>query len=210
MVKLKMYIDGFNLYHAIVALNQPSLKWLNPIKLAESFLNKGEELRGVHFFTSIATDDGAKYKRHMNYLRAIQGVGVITHEGNFIRVDRVCQKMARRCSFKEEKRTDVSIAVKMLADAYADAYDRLILVTADSDQVPTIEHLKERFPEKHVTVAVPPERLNIARELCAAADRHAELKASRLQACALPRNVYRGDGKFVATMPALYIDTADR
>jgi uncharacterized LabA/DUF88 family protein len=33
--------------------------------------------------------------------------------------------------------------------------DRAILITGDSDQVPTISLVKENFPRKHITVVVP-------------------------------------------------------
>jgi uncharacterized LabA/DUF88 family protein len=205
MRKLKMYIDGFNLYHAIANLNNPELKWLNPIKLAESFLRPGEELDGVEFFTAIATSDGAKYKRHSNYLNALESVGVRTHRGNFQKVDKLCIRHERSCPFREEKRTDVAIGVKVVSDAYDGNFDRAILVTADADQVPVIELVRCRFADKSITVAVPPGRLQIAHQLCKVAHEHKELKAGRLKACMFPRSVYDDRGKFVAAMPAIYI-----
>jgi uncharacterized LabA/DUF88 family protein len=205
MRKLKMYIDGFNLYHAIAQLNNPQLKWLNPVKLAESFLRPGEELVGVDFFTAISTADGAKYKRHFNYIQAIESVRVKTYRGHFQNIDKICTRHDRRCPFREEKRTDVAIAVKAVSDAFDGRFDRMILVTADADQVPVIEQIRDRFPEKTVTMAVPPGRLNIAYQLCSLAHEYRELKAGRLKACMFPRSVYDAKGKFVAAMPAIYI-----
>ena len=114
--------------------------------------------------------------------------------------------MDRSCFFHEEKRTDVAIALKVLSDAYSDAYDHVILLTSDSDQVPTIQAVRDTFPQKRITVAIPPGRAAIARELAAIAHRHVEITPSRLAACMFGRNVYDASGKFVAAMPALYLE----
>ncbi len=92
-----------------------------------------------------------------------------------------------------------------MGDAYANLFDRMILVTADADQVPTIQHIRERFPGKRAMIAVPPGRLTIARQLCESAHEHREVKAGRLEACMLPRSVYDTAGRFIAAMPAIYI-----
>lgn len=47
-----------------------------------------------------------------------------------------------------EKQTDVNIAISIIE--FADEYDILILVTADSDQVAAIGLLKQKYPEKTV------------------------------------------------------------
>jgi hypothetical protein len=113
--KVRCYIDGFNLYHAIEALKKPHLKWLNLMKLAESFIREGEILDEVHFFTALSTSNGQKYKRHTNYMAALESVGVKVHRGEFQSVSRFCNRHERMCPFQEEKRTDVGIAVKCYA-----------------------------------------------------------------------------------------------
>ena len=55
----------------------------------------------------------------------------------------------------EEKRTDVSIGIWMLDDAYQDRCDNLILVSGDSDLVPAVQMVKSRFPLKKILVYVP-------------------------------------------------------
>ena len=55
----------------------------------------------------------------------------------------------------EEKRTDVNIAVEMLDDAYQDCCDVLIVVSGDSDLVPAIQKVRDRFADKTVFVYVP-------------------------------------------------------
>lgn len=51
--RVAVYVDGFNLYHAIDELNVPKLKWLNLDALARSLLRPQETLVKCHYFTSI-------------------------------------------------------------------------------------------------------------------------------------------------------------
>jgi uncharacterized LabA/DUF88 family protein len=64
----------------------------------------------------------------------------------------------RDFSAPEEKRTDVNIAVTMLLDCFHDRVDTLVLVSADSDQIPTIQAIRNNFPSKSLKAYFPPER----------------------------------------------------
>jgi uncharacterized LabA/DUF88 family protein len=86
------------------------------------------------------------------------------HEGNFKQSTKKCITTQKNCKSYEEKQTDVAIAVKLVSDALADSYDRAILVTADSDQIPTARFLSI-LPDKDLTLLYPPGRQTHAREL---------------------------------------------
>jgi uncharacterized LabA/DUF88 family protein len=204
MKRIRVYIDGFNIiYHAIDALQRPQLKWLNHRQLAESFVRPGERLDEVHFFTAVLRWDRAKQQRHVNYLAALRAVGVVIHESRFAKVDRRCRAFGKICPFHEEKQTDVGIAVKMVTDAMSARVDRLILLTADSDQIPTAKFIKS-LPGVSLTLVYPPNRGSYARDLGAhIPDRH-ELSAGRLGTCIFPRTVKNASGKAVAFRPAVY------
>ena len=203
---VNVYIDGFNLYHAIAAQKDHGLKWVSLWSLGKSFLRPQEELGRVIFFTAILTWDREKQQRHKNFIRAQQAQGVEIVESNFRKVSRHCRIMERNCARHEEKQTDVAIAVAMLIDAMQDAYDRAILITADSDQVPLLRELRRSFPDKTITLAAPPERGGEARELGACASDRTPITVERLRGCRLPRNVFDASGRMVATMPALYAE----
>jgi uncharacterized LabA/DUF88 family protein len=203
MKRVRVYIDGFNIYHAIDALKRPQLKWLNHRVLAESFLRKGERLDEVHFFTAVLRWDHAKQKRHVNYLAALRAVDVCVHESRFTKVDRKCRAFGNTCAFHEEKQTDVGIAVKMVTDALLGKVDRLVLLTADSDQIPTAKFLNT-LPNIALTLIYPPKRGPLARELGKQILDRDELTAGRLGTCVFPRTVKDGQGKAVAFRPALY------
>lgn len=204
MTKVRFYIDGFNLYHAIEALNDPRLKWLNIMKLCKQHLRKDEELDEVYFFTAIWPYDQEKQRRHRNFLAALKATGVKPIEGNFKRSDRKCFKQNRSCPFREEKQTDVNIAIQMVNDALAGNAQRLVLVTADSDQVPTAK-LIAGIEGVRLSLIFPPGRASEARDLGNQISDRKELTAGQLLTCQLPRTVNDATGKAVAHMPAAYI-----
>jgi 6-hydroxy-3-succinoylpyridine 3-monooxygenase len=89
---------------------------------------------------------------------------------------------------QEEKRTDVNIAVHMLADAFNDSCERFVLVSGDSDLVPAIKQLKKNRPGREVIVYIPandPTR-GAAVEIRSAADKNKTLPNILLQKAQFP------------------------
>lgn len=78
-----MYVDGFNLYHAINDLKDDSLKWLCLRRLAESIIRPTEQLKKVKYFSAYATWMPEAYKRHRQYVQALREEGVQFIEGKF-------------------------------------------------------------------------------------------------------------------------------
>lgn len=199
-----VYVDGFNVYHAVAKSSDQTVKWLNYRSLAESFLKPGEMLQDVYFFTAVLKWEPAKQIRHRNFLAAQEAVGVRVVESNFKRVMKKCTVMDRNCPRYEEKQTDVQISTTLMADAILGRVDRAILITADSDQVPLARQMKALFPGIQLTLSAPPGRADQARELGDVITDRKPLTIGRLLAHRLPRDVYDAAGKKVATMPALY------
>ena len=204
-MKVAVYIDGFNFYHAVAALNRPEIKWLNLRKLAESFCGVGDKLEIVRYFSALSTWNKDKRARHLEYIHALEAVGITVHLGHFQKTKKICDETGRHCVFREEKHTDVAIAISMLGDAHAAIFDKAVLITADSDQVPTVRYIRENFPDRHVLVAAPPNRLSNARDLGAVASERREITEGRLRTCLFARNVVDHRGKIVARCPAEYI-----
>jgi uncharacterized LabA/DUF88 family protein len=202
--KFAVYIDGFNLYHAVDALGDHSLKWINLRVLAEALARQEESLSRVCFFTAVLQWNQEKQQRHRNYIAACRAVGVEVIESNFKKAERHCRRFDRYCKFDEEKQTDVAFALTIIGDALDDVFDRAVLITADSDQVPTLRMLRQRFPSKTLSLVAPPGRLRNARELGQLVDDRKELSRGQLATCRLPRDVLDQRGRRVATMPALY------
>lgn len=168
------FIDGFNVYHFIDNSENAlsGLKWLDYRTLCERFLPTSHELTSVQYFTSVAAWDEDKARRHSLYIRALQTRNVQVLKGNFkkakkkviirneasmILVDTRDGRIAGTTFYgylREEKQTDVNLAVQMVTKAALDEYDCAILVSGDTDFEPAIETVQRVFG-KRVIVAVP-------------------------------------------------------
>ena len=101
MPKVSVFIDGFNVYHAMDS--DPAArryKWLDYHKLASQCLEPDETLFKSKWFTAYVKDDQAKRQA-------------------------TCRE---QYEVYEEKPTDVQIAVHMLEGAHKEQYDRAILI----------------------------------------------------------------------------------
>lgn len=204
MDKTACYIDGFNLYHAIDALKIGYLKWLNLRVLSETLLRDKEALCAVVYFSAYMVWDNGKFKRHKEYIAALKTVGVEPIMSRFQSSNRHCRTFERYCNFREEKQTDVAFASRVICDSLSGNVDRVILMTADSDQVPTIAALRALTSNVHISLAIPPGRKQIARELIAVAHDFTVIEDGRLQRCIFPRNVRNERGQIAARCPASY------
>jgi uncharacterized LabA/DUF88 family protein len=201
--KVRVYIDGFNLYHAIDAVCNPNLKWINYHKLSQSLLRSGEILDEVNFFTAVLRWNRDKQARHESFIAAQKAVGVRVHESNFKKSTKYCKNEDQWCDFHEEKQTDVAIAVKLVSDAMLAKFDRAILITADSDQIPAAKFVKESL-NLELSLIYPPGRKQQARDLGNVVRDRAELTKGHIGTCLLPRTVLNTKGVAVAQRPAPY------
>lgn len=203
-MRAAVYIDGFNAYHAIERLGEPILKWLDYRSLANSMLREGDTLERVVMYTALCHWNAEKRARHINYLAALRSTGVEVQELKFTRPSKFCRKEQKYCKNYEEKQTDVAIAVDILSDCYDGVAERIVLVTADSDQVPLVKKVRATFPEKIVFLFAPPGRLGEARDLGQCCNGVAELKREMLRKHLLPPVLLKSNGKMLATCPPEY------
>jgi hypothetical protein len=83
-VKLRVacFIDGFNLYHSLCALNRDDLKWLNLRSLMEKFIDKNRhEIVAIYYFSAYAEWLPGPVKRHRAYVAALKFYGVTRRDG---------------------------------------------------------------------------------------------------------------------------------
>jgi uncharacterized LabA/DUF88 family protein len=198
-------VDGFNLYHAVLNLNDQELKWLDLRKLAQEFLHPiKEELVQVLYFSTIALHRNENSQiRQKTYLHALKLRGVKTILGQFKQKNRNCPKCSSQYIGHEEKETDVNIALALIDLAYQDAYDRAILVTNDSDQVPSIRKVLERFPNKKITILIPPFTRE-CNELIQVSSNKAKITLAHLRSCLLPEIVSDASGRISVRRPKKY------
>ena len=158
-LKVSVFIDGFNLYHAIDDLGKHHLKWLDLRKLSEQFAPKSDFIiTSIYYFSAYAYWRKDAQVRHREYVKALKATGVTPIMGKFKEKDRSCRKCGHSWKDHEEKETDVNIATYILREAYKDSYDILFLISADSDLAPAIRLVKKDFPEKKTRVIFPPSR----------------------------------------------------
>jgi hypothetical protein len=153
-----LYVDGFNLYHAIDRLGEPHLKWLNLWALGELLIPKvSQKLVRVVYCSAKKPGASDKNQRHEEYMSALKYYGVERKLGHFITNDPLdCKGCGRVWYPPKEKESDVNLALSVIDDAYRNIFKHAYLISADSDQGATARMFKERFPDKTLTSVSPP------------------------------------------------------
>lgn len=163
------FLDGFNVYHSLKGNPEyHKYLWLDFRILAERFKRKQDTISGIYYFSAYATWKPHSMKRHRMLVDALKSRGVNVVMGKFKEKDRYCKKCGASFKAREEKQTDVNIAVYLFKEALANSYDTAIIMTNDTDLVPAIEGLKSVYPWKKVGILFPIDRW--AKELKDACD----------------------------------------
>lgn len=195
-----VYVDGFNLYHAIDDIGKNSLKWVNLWTLAESIIGSNETLYSVHYFSAYATWHASGFARHREYVAALKEEGVTVTLGNFKDKFKECPQCAYNIKTHEEKETDVNIGIHLVADAILDRFDRALVISADSDLCCAVRLAKELAPHKSIDVASPPGRHGHARDL----NPLFSITEGKIRAARLKEQYLDGEGTLIASMPEKY------
>ncbi|WP_426344848.1 NYN domain-containing protein [Pseudoduganella sp. R-32] len=175
-LRIAVYVDGYNLYYG--RLRGTDFKWLDIVKLFDALLaqrDQNEQLVVVKHFTApalahFATHGAASVEAQSAYHRALKAKHKDRFEviyGNhsydksgallpsFV-AGQPCDRTNRIRVWKlEEKKTDVNLALCMYRDACKGLYDRIILVTNDSDAEPALEAIRADFPRIMIGVVMP-------------------------------------------------------
>lgn len=203
--RASFFIDGFNLYHGMDEIGDNRIKWVDLKALCASFLRGSDQLADVYYFTALNTWDAQKRHRHLEYVTALEATGVTVVKGAWDNKPKFCWEQQRSCRNRSEKRTDVGIAVTLIADGFESRFDKAFLVSADSDHVPLAERFHRSLPTKRLFLIAPPNRLNQARDLSAAVGgRPFQITAGRLRQHQLPDEIRTGRGRLLASRPAAY------
>lgn len=200
--RTNVYVDGFNLYYG--ALKGSPHKWLDLAALIQLIFPRNA-INRIRYFTALvsarATDPGAPV-RQQTYLRALQTIpGLSIHYGQFlthsVRMQLVNPQPGRRTALvwkTEEKGTDVALATHLLADAFRNDYETAIVISNDSDLVPTIQ-IVTRELGKTVGVLNPHPRPSVA--LRREATFWRQLRGGPLGASEFPTTISDANGRLV-------------
>ena len=165
------YVDGYNFYHG--RLKHTPYKWLDLHGLLADILNAQDpsaHLDRVKFFT--ATIKAALARRGQDssiaqdaYHRAISLRGCEVIRGKFTLdpssapryVPGVPADRDDRCEIWAlgEKQTDVKLALQIYRDAALAQVDQIVLCTNDSDLGPSLQAVREDFPDIRIGVILP-------------------------------------------------------
>jgi len=150
------FVDGFNLYHALQ--DDKSLwkyKWLDLKKLCSLFIPRTGQISFVKYFSAFAIWDPKKIQRHKKYIAALEATGVETILGKFKWKERKCRKCRQKYETYEEKQTDVNIAIEIFRASMEDDFDQAVIVSGDSDLIPSIRAARSAFPTKKFGLIIP-------------------------------------------------------
>jgi len=193
--RVRVYIDGFNLYYGMHTAFGRQYLWLDLEALASGLLLPGERLDRVCYFTARVRNNLTSEQNQNTYLKALtaRSASVKVVEGRFQQQTLRCRACGAARITHEEKETDVSIAVALVEDAARSAYDRALIISGDSDLCPAVRAAKR----------LQPTRRRQSDPLRAATDGILRISRSMLRQAQLPGKMINADG-IVLERPAYW------
>jgi uncharacterized LabA/DUF88 family protein len=195
MSRYCFYIDGFNVYYSLNTKRFQKYKWLDYRKVAKGTVKSGDNITGIYYFTILVEWKPDAVARHKQYIKALQSVGVETIFGRFMQKKVRCHVCGRYYKTREEKQTDVNIALRMVCDGIKDLYDRAVIISGDTDLIPAIEAVHRITPDKEIGVMFPLRRYNNSLEK--AADFAITMREKMLNRCQFPDKMKVGNTTIV-------------
>lgn len=183
-------IDGFNVYYSLNTRRFKKYKWLNYRKVAESIVKAEDNIAGIFYFTTFVDWKPNAVARHKQYIKALRSVGVDSVFGRFMQKKVRCHVCGRYYKTREEKQTDVNIALHIICDGINDLYDRAIIISGDTDLIPAIEAVHKVATDKEIGVMFPLRRYNNSLEK--AADFAMTMREKMLKRCQFPDKIKIG------------------
>src|SRR3990172_11003058 len=142
--RVAVYIDGYSLYHGLVDGGCGDCLWLDMRALALGLVSPSQTLISVKYFTSYKKGDPLKRQRQITYLEALEvHTGIVPVRGKQHWARHRCATCGAVTKKRNEKWTDVNIAIHVLDDALAGRFETAFLVTADSDYVPLVNRIRQ-------------------------------------------------------------------
>lgn len=168
MKQVSLYVDGYNFYYSTRnhykagqdrrGYSLSGLCWCDFRALIErnGWLRLDEQLTAIKYFTAPVTESvdnpsrpGEPGRQHLwlSALQTVRGLEIIEgfhrrHEGT--------------APGREEKQTDVNLAVELVLDALRGQFDRAIVLSGDTDEIPAVLAVACRMARKRdVQVLLP-------------------------------------------------------
>lgn len=205
LVKVNVYVDGFNLYHAIKNLKNSHLKWLNLRSLAEKFIDKKTEvINKVYYFSAVAKHlDQAIQSRHSAYISALESQNIEYVAGNFKL--KMIKNGRQKIPKYEEKETDVNIAIHIVRDAFMSNCDKMLVITNDTDITPALKMALKCNQKLQIKVLTPPTyKLHYTLKTIVKQKKPIVLLKEHLERSLLPEQITLPSGKLIK-IPKAYL-----
>jgi hypothetical protein len=195
--KVALYVDGFNFYYGVTnhfrkdrdkrGYSLSGLCWTDFRALVERhYLQPGDRLTHIRYFTAPVTaavesttrpGERNRYETWMKAVRSITGLEVIS---GFYKPGKA--EPGESAKSRDEKQTDVNLAVELLLDGLGGVYDQAYVLSGDTDEIPSIIAAAYRMPKALRVCALLPPAQNLddwKKRYCEAVDaikRRTELK----------------------------------
>ena len=203
-MRTAVYVDGFNLYYR--ALKKTPYRWLDLLALSKQLVSPQNEITLIRYFTARVKPNRYKPDQHVRqdaYIRALKahcGARLSVHEGQFyshvVRMPLANPTNGGPRTVEvvksEEKGSDVNLAVHLVNDAWARAFDVALVISNDSDLAEGIRIARTRGLPIGVANPSASERMSFELHSCASFKRRIEHK--HLKAAQLPSVVQDGHG----------------
>jgi len=192
-----VYVDGFNFYYGEV--RGTPWKWLDPVAMFQKVLGPQNKLMKVKYFTARvrpSPSDPSVNVRQDAFLRALQAHCPLVelHYGHFLR-HRISMENANpppplvEVWKKEEKGSDVNLALHVLNDAWQDAYNCAVIVSNDSDLAESLRLVKTQSKKLIGLVTPGAPMRKTSRQLSQHADFVKPIRTWMLQSSQLPNPI---------------------
>jgi len=161
--RVAVFIDGLNVIHR---LRESGWEELFDVGFLAQKLARKRYLAGVFFFRASPQSpplDQARYWDEVKHLRLVEKQLWASH-GRMVRYG----YMVHRKKEWQEKQVDVWLASEMITQASNNAYDIAILVTADTDLVPAVDHARMHHDKGVELVVFPKSIVNVTQLVRAA------------------------------------------
>jgi uncharacterized LabA/DUF88 family protein len=165
--KVIVYVDGFNFYYGLkdIAARDSKWKkfyWLDVVAFFDKMLSNGQELVKVNYFSARPYDISASKRQDLFFSANRLNPKFRLILGKYLKKDIKCNQCGTVIHSYEEKETDVRIATQIISDVYKNNCDITVIVSADSDMMPSVETVREINPEHRIYVYFPPLRYSVS------------------------------------------------
>ena len=163
MKRVTFYVDGFNFYFGLRRTRKANRAWgvsywIDMVKLCESFLGDEQVLEKVVYFTAspLSSEKISRQSAFLNANKLLNGDRFEIVRGKYLEKTIICPICNSGIPRPEEKKTDVNISIRMVADCVLGHTDKIVLISADSDLIPPLEFIQQHYPEIGIKVYFPP------------------------------------------------------